>query len=315
MRSSRLYPLVLLAALVGAALFVFYGPDPSAIPSFAALLLIPAGIGALISQIADPRGEQSPMGCFVWPTVGLLGAIAFLWVVAKEGAICIAMILPLWLPAAIAGALVQQINRRRSRRSDSDPNRFLAAGWLVLPLISIPLEQQFPQHWETRTVTREILIDSNPDQVWPLLVSIPDVRPDEGRWNATHNLLGVPRPSDAELLWRGGEMVRLARWDRGIRFEERITRFVPGQQICWDFAFPDKSVQRETDRHISPDGPFLKIRSGCYALEQDAGGQTRVRLSTTYDMRVRLGSYFTGWGELLLGDVQANILQVIADRT
>lgn len=314
MKDPRFASLLALFVLWSAAVFVFYGPDASEIPTIAALFLIPAAIGATFTRLVDPHGIESPMGCFLWPTIGLIALSLVAWFAIGEGAICIAMILPLWIPAAIAGAMVQHISRRRHQGTSDRSTTVLALGWVALPLAAIPFEQQFPQQWEDQSVTREITANVPTDKVWPLLISIPKIGADEGKWNVTQSLFGVPRPQDASLVKRGEDLVRLARWDRNITFEERITHFEPGRRICWDFEFPNDSVQRETDRHISPDGPFLKIKSGCYTLAQIGPGRTRIRLETTYTMRVRLGRYFIGWGELLLGDVQSNILQIVSDR-
>lgn len=314
MNWRRVFPLLLLVLLTGAAFVVFYGPDPSFIPTVAALLLIPAGIGALITHLSDPDGALSPMGCFVWPTVGICAAIAVVWLMAREGAICIAMILPLWIPAAVAGALVQHVNRRKRLKRDADPARFQAAAWLVAPLLLAWIEGELPQQWQARDVSRSLTIAAKQEAVWPALVKIDRIGPGEGRWTVTQDLLGVPRPLGATLVRDGSGLVRNARWERGIRFEEHITALEPGKRICWRFAFPDDSVQRETDRHIEPDGTFLKIDSGCYALEPLANGTTRVTLTTRYRMRTRLSGYFAAWGELLLGDVQSNVLSIVAGR-
>jgi hypothetical protein len=161
---------------------------------------------------------------------------------------------------------------------------------------------------------RSVDIAATPDQVWPLLLSIPGVSPDEGRTTFTHDIVGIPRPSEARLVQRGAVLVREARWGKDIRFEERVTRLVPGQAIGWDFAFPDSSVQDYTDRHISPDGPMLKIASGGYRIEPLGAGQVRVTLATTYRMRSRLGWYAGLWGEVLLGDIQDNVLAIIKAR-
>ena len=270
------FPLILLALLIGAALVIFYGPDPSFVPTIAALLGIPAGIGALVSHTTDPDGEQSAMGCYVWPTVGIFAAIAVVWLFAREGVICIAMILPLWIPAAIAGASVQHFNRKRREKRGTDPTRFQAAGWLVIPLALVWIEAALPQPWEYRDVSRSVAIRSSPAEIWPALVTIAHVDPDEGRWNATQDLLGVPRPLGAELAKDARGLVRHARWQRGIRFDEHVTAVETGKRICWRFAFPNDSIQQETDRHIEPDGAFLKIESGCYELAPSANGTTRV---------------------------------------
>lgn len=314
MNSRIAIGLVLLAVLLGAAFVVFYGPDVASMATIAALLAIPAGLGALISHVTDPDGELSPLGCFLWPTVGIIATVAALYAAIGEGAICIAMILPLWLPAAAAGALVQHVNRRRRVARESDPSIFRVAGWLAMPLVLLGVERQFPMQWENRSVSRSVEIGAAPDIIWPMLVTIANVRPNEGRWNLSQDLFGVPRPEGAMLVNEAGQLVRKAAWQQGARFEERITAIEPGRRICWNFAFPDASLQAVTDRHISPDGPFLKIERGCYTIEPLAGGRSRVTLVTTYRMRVQLAGYFALWGERFLGDIQANVLGIVADR-
>ena len=78
--------------------------------------------------------------------------------------------------------------------------------------------------------------------------------------------------------------------------------------------FPDDSVQAHTDKHIDPDGPVLKIARGGYTLNETENSTVTVELSTTYRMRTRLGLYFGYWGELMLGDVQSNVLEIIKQR-
>lgn len=159
-----------------------------------------------------------------------------------------------------------------------------------------------------------MVVDAPPEKIWPLLVAIPGIGHDEGIRTVTHDWLDVPRPSDARLFRGDGELVRVARWGDDIRFEEQITEFVPDRAIGWRFAFPDNSVQRYTDRHISPDGPMLRIETGRYDLAELPDGRTRLILTTSYSMRTRLGWYLGWWGERLLGDVSENVLAIVAAR-
>jgi len=110
-------------------------------------------------------------------------------------------------------------------------------------------------------------------------------------------------------------LVRLARWGADAGFEEIVTRVEPGRMIAWKFAFPDPSLQNRVDRHVSPDGETLKIRSGSYRLDPLPGGGTRVTLTTSYAMRSRMGWYFGWWGEKMLGDVEDNVLAIVRARS
>lgn len=171
-----------------------------------------------------------------------------------------------------------------------------------------------PPAWTEREVVREITVTAKPSDVWPKLVEIRHVKSGEGRWTFSHDILGIPRPVDAQVARDSGPIVRHARWGEGIRFEEHVVSERFGKEMHWRFSFPDSSLQNHTDRHIAPDGESLRIVSGGYELEPLAGGRTRVRLTTRYAMKTRLPEYMEWWGERLLGDVQGNVLQIIADR-
>ena len=158
------------------------------------------------------------------------------------------------------------------------------------------------------------MVHAPPERVWPRLLSIPDIGADEGRWNVAHDLLGVPRPTEARLVRRGVGFVRLAQWGRNVRFEEHIGSVDPGRSITWAFAFPDGSVQQHTDRHIAPKGFHLDMSTGGYRLEPLPGGRTEVTLRTQYALRSPVNAYAAWWGELLLGGIQDNVLGIVKDR-
>lgn len=310
---GRRLTITLLLVLVGAALLLFYTDvfGYSSMAGYAALLAIPFSLGGMFTQMVDPKGESSPIGCFVMPTLAIAGVSLLLWLLIGEGAVCIAMILPLWIPAATGGALANRLSNRRERQTDAD---LLKSSWLIVPLMLLFYEQVNPQQWQDEAVVREITIAVPAAELWPMLGSIRAIRPDEGRSTFTQDVLGIPRPSDAVLVHRDGESVRLARWGNSIHFEEHIVAMVPGSSMQWAFVFGDGSVSQHTDRHISPDGPVLKIAQGGYEITEIAPGISKLRLTTKYRMRSRMAPYLRLWGEVLLGDVEANVLAIIKQR-
>jgi hypothetical protein len=306
----------LLVVLIGASLFLFYGPGlGGSLAGFAAFLAIPAAIGGLVTFAGDPYSRWPLTGCFVWPTLAIVGLVFAAWLIIGEGAVCIAMILPLWIPAAIGGALSNRLIRWHQRRvRKADPIRFQAAVWLVVPLTVAIAEARNPPEWREVQVVRSITVSASAERIWPLLVQIPAISPSEGKVNFTQDVLGIARPHDAQLVLRGNSLVRLARWNKGITFEEQIDRLDSGRAISWRFSFPNSSLQRFTDQHISPDGTILQIARGSYRLTDVGQGQTRVTLETRYRMRSRMSAYLELWGERVLGDIQDNVLTIIQQR-
>ncbi len=313
-RAGTGFLLGMLACLLGAILLLNSGVLETSYSGLAFMGMIPFAISGLAAG-AGLR-VYSTYGCIVAPL--LLFAVMFPLVHygLAEGLICILMVLPFWLAAGLGGALATWLIHRRaiSRGNDGEATRLQVVGLLALPFAVLYAEEASPPLWQERSVVRSIEIAAAPRDVWPLLVSIPGVTASEGIATFTHDIAGIPRPTEARLVKRGGQLVRAARWGKDIRFEERVTRLVPDRAIGWDFAFPDTSVQDYTDHHISPDGPLLKIARGGYRLEPLGDGRVRVTLSTTYRMRSRLGWYCELWGERLLGDVEDNVLAIIKAR-
>lgn len=307
--------LALIGILIGAMLFLFYGPEESSqITTLTALLAIPAALGGLVTQYVDPTGSRSTMGCFFWPTIFFLTITGIAVAAFDEGAVCLVLVIPIWIPAAIAGGLVQYLNARRRRRAKAQEHRFYASSWLLLPMLVMIWDQMWPVHWTNASVERSIEIDASPEKIWPYLASIRDIRADEGLANFTHDVVGIPRPTEAVLTRESARTVRKAVWGKSARFEEVVQSVAPNREMTWAFSFPDKSIQEYTDRHISPAGPFLNIASGSYRLEPIGPDRTRLVLITHYRMKVRPVGYFQWWGERLLGDVQNNVLAIVKNR-
>jgi len=312
-RADHILTASLLTILFGITLLLFYGDQWGVSDAgLVALLVIPAALGGLMVQLGDPNGSKSMLGCIGFVTV-VLGIAFLLTSVAKiEGLICIAMIFPLWIPAAAVGALINRWNAREAKKQGR--SRLMSVGWVVLPVALLAAEQMAPPEWNDWEVSREIEIDAGTKIIWPLLINIPAISADEGTFNLTQDILMVPRPSEAKIQRESAGLVRKAQWGENIRFDEVVSDFQQGKALSWNFRFPDDSVQKYTDKHISPDGDKLKIISGRYALKQIGPDRSRLVLTTRYKMRSHMDFYLGLWGELLLGDVQDNVLHIIKER-
>lgn len=299
---------------VSVVALMVYGPDFGvAWGGIAMLLGIPFAFGMLVGQTID---RDQTMGCFLWPTLSVIALLFVAYLIFGEGVICIAMIMPIWIAAAIGGTLASIWTHRRDASQDDthDDSSLQLAAWTVLPAFLVIAETVAPPVWTEREVVREITVTAKPSDVWPQLIEIRHVKSGEGRWTFSHDILGIPRPVDAQVKMDNGAIVRHARWGEGIHFEEQVISERFGKEMRWRFSFPDSSLQDHTDRHIAPDGQNLRIVSGGYDLEPLAGDRTRIRLTTRYAMKTRLPEYMAWWGERLLGDVQSNVLQIIAGR-
>ena len=302
--------------MLAAFAYLVFGPGFTIeFAGIGALLALPFCLGALLTL---GTRRYSPLGCFAAPI--LLGVVSYTLVaLGAEGLICVVMVMPIWAIAGLGGGIAAlafgYLGDPSERDKDVGDVTLKSVGLAVVPFLLIYGDAAAPAQWERHAVARSIVIEAPSETVWPRLVAIPDIASGEGTRNLTHDWLGVPRPTDARLERRAGRTVRMAQWGDAVRFEEIVTRIEPGESMAWRFAFPDDSVQNHTDRHIAPDGDLLRIEAGRYQLESLGADRTRVTLTTTYRTRTRFDWYFGWWGERLLGDVQDNVLAIVAQRS
>jgi len=230
--------------------------------------------------------------------------------ILKEGVICILMISPFWWLSSWYGSyLVYKLQKKF--KTGGVFNSFALA---ALPFLTLLIETHIPQQTSHYTVNRSVMIDAPVEQVWPLLVTLDNIQADEGRWNITQNILGVPKPAMATIDTSADPYIRHARWGEHVTFEEHITAFEVNEKMSWDFVFPNDSVSEYTDRHISADGYHLKIKTGGYELVSVSPTQTQLILNTKYRATSPVNLYAKMWGEFILGDIQNNILKLIQTR-
>lgn len=281
----------------------------SGVSSLWFLAVLPAFLSALICYIGDPKRVRG--AGFYWAVPALLVLIvcvasAF---ILKEGVVCLIMLAPIWLISGWIGAFTV----KRMRKRKIDPTLFNTS-LLLLPLLAGAIEAQMPFSHQSFAVTRSILIDADCAEVWPFAVANADIRPSEGQWNFSQSVLGLPRPRASAIDREGVGAIRTAYWGDHIHFDEVITDWQPGRKLKWDFAFNNTSLQDYTDRHISPDGPMLKITAGDYTLERVAPNRTRLTLQTRYIAKTHANLYAALWGEVFLGDIESNVLAIIKHR-
>lgn len=299
-----------LALVIALSVFLLFSATRAGSVWFASLwflALLPGLLCALICYVGDPDRIRSRS--FYWGVPPALCAVvcAMSFLVLREGVICLVMLSPVWLISGWVGAFVMRSQRARMGSS-------VEFSFLIIPLLAAVVEAQTPIPHEPVTITRSVLVRATPERIWPYTVSTRGIGPHEGRWTITHNILGMPRPRESVVVGAGVDAVRTAYWGEHVNFKERIVDWRPGRKLGWRFDFTDSSVQAYTDKHISPDGEFLKVESGDYRLSPVSPSLTKLTLTTHYVAKTHVNPYAKLWGELLMGDVEENVLFIIKRR-
>ena len=309
---SRLVTAICVALAAAVGVYILARSGTGGAIGYAVLVVLPASLSAFVAWVGSIRRNWSRATFAlvpVWLTIGaaVLGAIAF-----GEGVVCILMLTPLWLGFGLLG--VWPVYRYRQQQEAVDPGIFRANALLLLPFFALLIDQNVEPPSQTYRVVREIVVSVPADAIWPRLLAIPDIAPDEGRWTFSQSVVRLPRPLDARLSGAGIGAVREARWQDDIRFQEIITRWEQGRSLQWRFAFPDPSIRLHTDEHIDPHSRRLWVDAGGYDLIPLPDGSTKIRLWTRYRATTPLNAYAAMWGEVILGDIQDNVLAILASR-
>lgn len=267
------------------------------------LFLVPLVIGYLTVR---PHPNPSWAYRLLAPWLPTVLSVVVCVVVGWEGAICIAMGLPILLIFSSLGGVLGAIV----------PARGLAgtASAMLLPFLLAPLEQQIPRPDALHEVHTSILIDATPAAVWAEIVQVPPIRPEEQK-PALFTRLGFPRPVSATLSRPGVGAVRHARFERGVLFLETVTDWIPERRLRFTIAAQTDSIPASTlDEHVTIGGPYFDVLSGRYDIRPAPDGGVILDLTSELRVSTHFNLYAAPWADAIMRSIQENILEIIRTR-
>lgn len=155
-----------------------------------------------------------------------------------------------------------------------------------------------------KSISSTIDIKASPDTVWE---NITNVKLAQYSDPVLFKFLGIPKPLNADVISTGVGGQRIAYFDTGKRFIQRITIWKPLQEYSFDFN-PEKGFIVGHMFDLS-DGIF-RVPSGTYLLTEKAS-TTTLQLSTTYSLDKRVYLIFNLPVRLILKAFQRYLLQSI----
>jgi hypothetical protein len=223
--------------------------------SIAFLWVVPMALGFLtVRQHPRPSWRYRVFA----PWLPMAAMVAFSWLVGWEGAICIAMALPILLVMSTLGGILGGWSLLRGRSA--------TIATALLPLLIAPLEQRIPSRDQVHRLETTIPIHASPAEVWAQVVEVPTIRADETR-PALFTRLGIPRPLNATLDHHGVGGRRFARFERGVLFIETITHWDVERRLRFTIAAQTDSIPPTTlDEHVAIGGPYFDVLTGEYTL-------------------------------------------------
>lgn len=307
---------VIAALLAGMAygLLLRIGFEAEALGSFfqivstAFLLVTPFSVGAIAVLVAAGKQPITIRRQLAVSTITMLLFLVAMFLTLLEGLICIVLVAPVFLVAAILGGLLAGWLNNHFRASKTT-----LSSMAILPLLVAPLEANLPPMASMQTVSNTIFIQASPEQVFDQLASVRDISADELGFSFVH-LIGLPKPIEASMNGAGVGAIRTSRWEKDVQFQEVITTWQRPAALHYQFYIPPGSIPRAAlDRHVELGGEYFTVLDGGYDLTARDGG-TELRLTTRFLNKSQLKVYGDIWGQLVLADFHDSILGLMKHR-
>ena len=295
--SSKTVPLIIgmaVANLVGGGLFfgvtklrdVYQGGHENwlAVPS---LFLIPFVVGLTAAwcwRRLDRGFGISALDSLWTALMGVAASAIFL----GEGIVCLAMAFPIVYVMIYAGVLAGRYwfkPRNGVLRLAIFPFFFL-----------LTVGDVFSRRDQVAVVVDEILINANPDKVWPHVLAFPVIPETPTYWIFR---LGLPHPIQTT---NGGNFVGADRqciFSDGIVIRERVAEFVPEQRLTFDIV--EQPSHPEVYGHIT-------LHRGQFILKDNGNGTTTLVGSSWYTLHVRPVWYFDAWARDMTHEVHLHVM-------
>lgn len=223
--------------------------------------------------------------------------ILMLVVAAMEGAICIAMALPLELLLCYVGMLVAEtcIKKKTNR---SLPIILL----LITPLYSFLEKDAEPS---THTVTSEIILNVPIEKVWNHIIEFPHLKePEEFIFKA-----GISYPIHAHIEGQGVGAIRYCTFSTG-SFVEPITVWQEPTLLAFDVLEQPKPMTEISWYDL--DAPHLDdyflSKKGEFRMEAINENQTKITGTTWYIHKIKPEWYWQIWSNQIIHKIHDRVL-------
>lgn len=271
---------------------------------FALFFGAPFAMGALTAFLFNRRYPGTTLETIQVTICMFLFVAGAVFLSAFEGAICIAMAIPLGLLVGLLGAAMGRAIAVSGRRAI--PPALSAI--LLLP-ISAVLEPPGVTGRVLHEVQSSVVINAPPERVWTHVIEFqPIPEPSELIFR-----LGIAYPRYARIDGAGIGAVRYCVFSTG-EFVEPITRWEPGGRLGFDVvSSPDPLRELSFYAKISPPHlhGYLRSRRGEFRLIPLPGGGTRLEGSTWYEIEMAPEAYWQVWSDFLIHRIHYRVLDHI----
>lgn len=312
MKKSRLRTLIigLTAGVLYAFLVMLLVTNNHDNVSITYIFALPLILGAIPVLFSTKEQLESYKTYLIIPWGITLIFFLLAWGLDFEGMICLVIIV---VPFLFLGTLGAFIFRLIKLKNQGNGTKLYAS--LFLPLLILGIETNFQATDQIHTVSTAIEIEADKSKIWDNVKNVKDIQPDEIETHFVH-LIGIPKPLSGEIDKDGIGGTRHITWDKGIKFEEKITSWDDSNGFTYDINVDPNSIPPTTlDEHVMIGGKYFDVLNGSYKIEKLSEEKSKVILTCSYRVTTNLNLYSKLWADFILDDFNKMILEVIKKRS
>lgn len=274
------------------------------------IFILPILLGAIPVLLSTKEQLQSYTSYLLFPWAIVFTFFILVWAAGFEGMICLIIIVAPFLLLGSLGAFIFRLIKLK--RQGNGTKLYLS---LFLPLIVLLVESNFQAKDQIHTVSTSIEIQASKQNVWNNVKNVRNIKSNEIEPHFVH-LIGIPKPLNGEIDMESIGGIRHITWEKGIRFEERITDWNPTNSFTYNINVDPRSIPPGTlDEHVMIGGKYFDVLQGSYLVEQKNSNTCKVTLTCTYRITTNLNRYSKWWADFILDDFNQMILEVIKKRS
>lgn len=312
MKNSRLRTLLigLTAGVVYAFLSMLIVTHFHENVSVAYIFILPIILGAIPVLLSTKEQLSAYKSYLLLPWIITFTFFILSYVTGFEGMICLVIIVAPFLLLGTLGAFIFRLIKLKNERNGT--KLYVS---LFIPLLILGIETNFLATDQIHTVSTTIVINADKSKVWNNVKNIKDIQPNEIETHFVH-LMGIPKPLNGELDKEEIGGTRHITWEKGIKFEEKITAWDEKKGFSYNINVDPNSIPPTSlDEHVMIGGKYFDVLNGSYKIEELSQAKNKVTLTCTYRVTTNLNFYSKLWADFILDDFNEMILEVIKKRS
>ncbi len=277
--------------------------------SISYIFVLPIILGVIPVLFTTKEQLKAYKSYLLWPWLITFTFFILAYATKFEGMICLMIIVAPFLLLGMLGAFIARLIKLK--REGKGTKLYLS---LFLPLLVLGLESDFKATDQVHSVATSIEVNAEKLKVWENIKNVKNIQSNEIESHFVH-LIGIPKPLNGELDEDGVGGIRHITWEKGIKFEEKITSWDEGKGFMYDINVDPHSISPKTlDEHVMIGGRYFDVLKGSYKIDSLAPQKFMVILSCSYRVTTNLNWYSRLWADFILNDFNRMILEVIKKR-